>query len=208
MTRVGLQSETEPARPSVRSGRCSCGHSTSQTQFPSARPQGAESARRLRKDTQAGWSRLRKGQTHSSGKSRSGWHQIPPPCPIQCQSPFPSPPWSLPADEWLCHSMEHLHLQPRPHKSRSRVQWDDTPIEETPRRKQVKFDMDEELGNEPTLPMDLTLFFVEGMATEWDNAPSSSTPDPMDCPQTTHSHPAYIGGSQPKVPTKPSVGWP
>ena len=40
MTKAGLWSKTETARPSSRSQRCSCGHSTSQTWSPSASPWG------------------------------------------------------------------------------------------------------------------------------------------------------------------------
>ena len=63
--------------------------------------------------------------------------------------------------------MEHLHLQMRPYKSRSRAWQYDVPIEERPpRRKQVRFYLDEELGSDPMLPLHLTLFFAEGMATQ------------------------------------------
>ena len=60
--------------------------------------------------------------------------------------------------------------------------------------------MDEELGDDPMLPPDLTLFLVEGVATEQDDVPSSSTPMPMDSPQPTpsdspQSHPTCMGGA-------------
>ena len=54
MARAGLQSKTRPARPSLRSSH---GYSTSQTQSPSAGPQGQSSAKWLREDTLAEWSR-------------------------------------------------------------------------------------------------------------------------------------------------------
>ena len=121
MSRAGLQSKTGPARTSLRSWRCSCSHSASQTWSLSARPQGAKSAKRLREDTPVGWSDSRRRWTHSRRRSRLRWHQSPsPPCHIQHQSPLPSPPQSLPPDEQLSNSMEHLLLQQRPCKSRSR----------------------------------------------------------------------------------------
>ena len=76
-----------------------------------------------------------------------------------------------------------------------------SPIEDRPpRRKQVRSDVDEELGNDPTLPPGLTLFLAEGMVTLWDDSPSSSTPMPMDSPwpapsKSPQSHPAYMGGA-------------
>ena len=102
--------------------------------------------------------------------------------------------------------MEHLHLQPRPCESRSRAWSDDTPIEvRPPRRKQVRLDVDKELGNNPTFPPGLTLFLVEGAAVEWDHAPRSSTPMPLDSPKPAPSKspkscPTYGGGAWPKVP--------
>ena len=82
--------------------------------------------------------------------------------------------------------MESLPLQPRSHESRSRVWWDDGPTlaEEKP-KKQAWFNVDEELGNDTTLPLGLTLFLAEGMAEEWDDAPSSSTPMSMDSPMVS-----------------------
>ena len=54
------------------------------------------------------------------------------------------------------------------------------------RKNQVRFDVDQEFGDNPTLPQGLTLFLVEGMAKEWDDATSSSTPMPVDSPQPPH----------------------
>ena len=45
-----------------------------------------------------------------------------------------------------------------------------------PVKKQLRFNVDEDLGDDPTLPMDLTTFLEEGIAKEWDNAPSPSIP--------------------------------
>ena len=79
--------------------------------------------------------------------------------------------------------MKNLNLQPRPHKSRGRAQQDDapTPAEEKP-KKQVRFDVEGELGDDPTLPQGLTLFLAEVMAKEQEDAPSPSTPVPEDFP--------------------------
>ena len=111
--------------------------------------------------------------------------------------------------------MEDLHLQLRYHKSRSRAWWDDTPTPtegKPPRKKQVRFDVDEELGDDPTLSLCLTFFLEEGMAKEWDDAHSPSTPMPVDSQWLTPSkvpqcHPTYTGGVWPQVPAKPSTGW-
>ena len=173
--------------------------------IPLARPQGAETAKRLREDTSVTWSGSRRRQTHSR-RSRLRWHQSSSHLwPIQCQSPSSSPPWSLPADKWLSHSMEHFHLQPGPHQSRSRVQQGDTSIEERPRRKQARFDVDEELGDEPMLPTDLILFLAEDEGPEWDNTPNSPTLEPIDSPWPACSQPTHRGGARPKVSTKPST---
>ena len=110
-------------------------------------------------------------------------------------------PWNFSACNW------------GPHKSRNRVLQDDTPTraEEKP-RKQVRFDVDGSWVVIPMLPLGLTLFLADGTAAEWDDAPSSSTPMPMDSPQPAPSkspqcHPTYMGGAQPKVLAKPSADW-
>ena len=70
--------------------------------------------------------------------------------------------------------------------------------------------MDEYLGENPTLPLGLTLFLAEGTAKEQGEAPSSSTPMPMYSPWPPLSkgpqcNPTYMGGAWPKVPAKPST---
>ena len=52
------------------------------------------------------------------------------------------------------------------------------------------------------LPWDLTLFLVEGMAKEWDDAPSSSASMPIDSSwpvpsEGSQSHSTYMEGAQP-----------
>ena len=81
--------------------------------------------------------------------------------------------------------MEDLHLQTRSHESQSRVWQDDAPTlteEKQQRKKQVRFDVDGELDDDPTLPLGLTLFLVEGMAEESDDTQRPSTPMPVDSP--------------------------
>ena len=70
--------------------------------------------------------------------------------------------------------MENLKLQLKSQESKSRTQWCNASLqtEEIP-RKQVQFEVDEELSNEPNLPSDLTLFLAEGAALKQSNAPSS-----------------------------------
>ena len=70
--------------------------------------------------------------------------------------------------------------------------------------------MDEDLGDDPTLPMDLTTFLAGGTAEEQDDAPNPSTPLSMDPSLPPPSEgpqgcPIYMGGAHPKVPAKPST---
>ena len=173
---------------------------------------GAESAMWLREDHLAGW--LGSRRQCSWSKERPRWCQSPLPWwPSRYQSPYPSPQWSHPADEWFNHPLKDLHLQPRSHESWSRAWPVDapTPTEEKQwRKKQIRFDVDEELGDDPTLPPGLTLFLAEGMAKEQDDAPSCLTPMPVDSPWPPPSkgplhHSDCTGGAWPKVPTKLST---
>ena len=83
------------------------------------------------------------------------------------------------------------------------------PMEEFPSKdqtkKQVRFNVDEALGDDPTLPLDLTTFQVGCTAKEWDNTPSPSIPLSVDPPQPHCSsghqcHPTHTVGAHPKVP--------
>ena len=70
--------------------------------------------------------------------------------------------------------------------------------------------MEGELGDAPTLPQGLTLFLVEGVAKEQDDAPSPFTPVPEDSPQPPSTkgiqcHPTHTGGARPRVPAQPSA---
>ena len=50
-------------------------------------------------------------------------------------------------------------------------------------KKQVWFNMEEDLSSDPTLPTELTTFLAGVTAKEWDNDPSPSIPLSMDPPQ-------------------------
>ena len=57
----------------------------------------------------------------------------------------------------------------------------------------------------------LNLFLAEGVAEEWDDTPSPSTPMSEDSPQLPPTegpqhHPTHTGGARPKVPAQPSAG--
>ena len=59
-------------------------------------------------------------------------------------------------------------------------------------RKQVRLDMDGDLGNDPMLSQGLTLFLAKGTAEEQDDTPSPSTPMPEDSPQPSHQGPPAL----------------
>ena len=225
MARAGLQNGSGPTRPTVGSGRCSHGCSSSWAWFPSAGPWGAELAKCPRGDPLTGWSGSRRQHSHSRCRYRLKWCWSPlPKHPGRHQSPCPSPPWSHPTDKWLSCSLGDLHLHPQPRKSQSRV-WRgyahmhtaghlpplQKPMNECPPRKQKKkqvwFDVDEDLGHNPTLPTDLTTFLLGDTAKEWDNIPSPSPPLPMDPPQPPHrnGHQCYPKKAHPKVSAQPSA---
>ena len=145
-------------------------------------------------------------------------------CNIQAgiSLPLPAPQWLHPNDKWLSHSLGDLHLNPQPQESWSRVWRGDTPtytegwpyplqepMEEcSPEdwtKKQVRFNVDEDLDNDPTLAMDLTTFQEGNTAEEWDNAPIPSIPLSVDPPQLPCSgghqcHPTHTGEACLKVP--------
>ena len=171
--------------------------------FPSAGHQGMEVAKELKEDAATGQSESRRC-SHSRGRDKSRLHWIPPPqCASRCQSPSPSPPWSHHADKQLSHSMKNLDLQTRPCESKRRVQWSDapTPAEEK-MKKQVRFDVEGDLGDAPMLPQGLTLFLVEGMAEKWDDTPGLFTSIPKSSPQ-----PPLEGPQHCPFQSQPFVGW-
>ena len=80
--------------------------------------------------------------------------------------------------------------------------------EECP-KKQVRFNLNEELGGEPTLPGGVTLFLSGGEAVEWYTIPTPTTtwptntsqPDHEDGPQQSSTS---TGGARPKVQSSTS----
>ena len=70
--------------------------------------------------------------------------------------------------------------------------------------------MDEDFGDDPTPPTDLTTFLEDGSTKEWYNAPSPCIPLTVDPPQLPHDnghqlHPTHMGGAHPKTIVKPSA---
>ena len=77
--------------------------------------------------------------------------------------------------------MSDLKLQSRTQESRSKA-WQSmapTPVEEKP-KKHVRFNIDNELGGQPTLPLSMTLFLAEGETIKPSDAPISATTGPTD----------------------------
>ena len=107
--------------------------------------------------------------------------------------------------------MKNLDLQARPCESRSRVWQHNAPklAEEKP-KKQVRFDLEGNLGNTPTLPQGLTLFLVKGVAKEQDDTPDPFTSVPESSPQQPlegpQHCPTHAGGTRSKVTPQPSAG--
>ena len=172
MSRAGQQREKGPAGLPSRSQMCSWGP-VEEEQAPEVEWQNRKYGRR---------------RTYSRGRSGLRWHQSPSPShPSQHQSPSPSPPQSHPADEQLHCSLKILKLQPKSWESKSRTWWSDTsPQKEEKSREQVWFKVDEELGNEPDLPSDLTLFLAKGVTPKKRNASSltAKLPTPPKAPST------------------------
>ena len=202
--RAGLQGEPVLARSTAECRRCSCNHSASWACSPSARPQVAESTKWSREDPSAGWSVLRRWYSCSRGRDSPSQHQPPslaPNDPAWLKGSSATP-WKISTYKW----------DPVDPGSGSSEIMPPTPTEEKPwRKKQVRFDVDEELGNDHTLPEGLTLFLAEGMAEKWDDASSPYSPLSMDFPWLPPSEDpqcslTYAGGARPNIPTKPFTG--
>ena len=95
---------------------------------------------------------------------------------------------------WVISTCTHSH------ENQSRVQRGDAPthseghpsplqepMEEYPpeyqMKKQVRFNMGDDLGDDATLPTNLTTLLAGSTAEKWDDAPSPSTPLPVDASQ-------------------------
>ena len=77
-----------------------------------------------------------------------------------------------------------------------------------PVKKQVRFNLDDDLGDDPLLPTHLATFLEGNAGNEQDNAPSPSPPLIVDPPQPPcdeghQCHPTCSGGAQPKFTAKP-----
>ena len=95
--------------------------------------------------------------------------------------------------------MENLRLQPKSQESKDRAwQLKASPQKEEKPRKQFQFQVNEELGEELGLPLDLTHFLVEGAAPEQRNAPNL-TARPSTTTKIPQSSLALTGGACPKV---------
>ena len=127
--------------------------------------------------------------------------------PKQAPVTLPCPPWSHLTNEWLTHSMKDLNLYTRLWESRSRVQQSDTPTLAEKPNKQIRLDVEGDLSDDPMLPPGLTIFLVEGLAEEWDDAAGpvseeSFQPSPSEGPQC---HPTHAEGARPKALAHPSA---
>ena len=152
MARASLQSEAELARPSSRGQRHFHSCSISQACSPSAAPQGMEMAKWLKEDVLTRQLELRR-HSYSRGRDRLRWCQSSSHQHLsKCQSSSPVPHDPHPANEQLTHSMKDINLYTRPHESRSMVQWSDAPTPAEEPKKQVRFDMEGDMGDDPMLP--------------------------------------------------------
>ena len=209
MARAGLQSETRSARPPSRGQRHSHSHSVSWSCSPQPylgewrRPRDWKKTPLQDDQSWEGIPILGAGMVEVASESLSSM-------PKQVPVTLHYPPWSHPADEQLSCSMKDLNLQTRPCQSRSRAQWDDAPTLAEKLKKQVRFNVGGDLGNDPKLPQGLTLFLAEVAAEEWDDTNGPYTPMPKDSPQLPPSedplhHPTHTGGARPNVPAQPSA---
>ena len=93
--------------------------------------------------------------------------------------------------------MENLELQTKSQESKDRAWQHDASLQKGEKpRKQVQFEVDEELGDEPDLPSDLAHFLAEGTAHEQRNTPSSNARTPTPTNSSQHRL-ALTGGAQP-----------
>ena len=168
-------------------------------QSSSAELQEAEVAKHPREDPLTRWSKSRRWHSYSTSWNHLQWHwNLMPQPQSRFQSPSSSPPRSHPADEQLSCSFGDLCLHPRPWELQRRVWRGDAPThtkEHPPqqepmkectlndqKKKQVSFDVREDLGSDHTMPMELTTSFAGGTAKEQDNTPGTSTPLSVDLP--------------------------
>ena len=157
--------------------------------------------------TPMGYSAARR-HFHSRDGDRSRWGQSPSPQHLsRHQSPSPSPPQSHLANECLCCFLKDLNLYTRPHESRSRAWRSDAPTLAEKPKKQVRFEAKGDLGDDPTLALDLTLFLAEGLAEEWDNTPGTVPEESLQLPPSKGPQycPCHTGGVRPKALAHPTA---
>ena len=213
MARAGLQSKVGSA-PSARGQRHSCSYSISWACPPSSgcwrwkQPSGWKKT--PTQDNQR-WEGI---PILGAGIDQSGIKAPLLNAQSSHQSPSPSLLQSHPAAEWLSCSIIDLNLCTRPHESRSRLWESDslTPAEKP--KKQVRFEEEGDLGDDHTLLLGLTLFWVEGSAEEWDDAPVPMPEESLQLPPSNslQCHPTHTGGARPKAlshpPANQSQSWP
>ena len=79
--------------------------------------------------------------------------------------------------------MRDLKLQTRTQESQSRMQQSRPPTPVELKQKKVRFNINDELGSEPTLPPGVTPFLAKEETIEQPNAPTSTIRGPMSISQ-------------------------
>ena len=182
-----------------RSRRYSWGCSTSWTQSSSGGPQVREAAKWPREDSLPKWSGFQRQCSQLRGRSRSRWCQSPSPKHWrQSSSSSPSPqglviPASGCVSSWETWSYRTGPRGPEVGYSKVRSH----PVKESP-KKQVQFDLNEELGGKPTMSTGMTLFLSEGEAIKQHTAPISTKTGPVDALWSDHEE----GPQQSFTPTR------
>ena len=96
--------------------------------------------------------------------------------------------------------MKDLNFHTRPHKPRSRAWQNDAPMPAEKPKKQVRFDVEGDLGNDLILPPGLTLFLMECLAEEQDDAPDPVTSLPEESFQPP---PSKVPSTAPPIQKEP-----
>ena len=102
-------------------------------------------------------------------------------------------------------SVNDLYLYTRLRESRSRAWLSDAPAPVEKPKKQVRFDVEGDLGNDPTMALGLTLFLVEGSSEEQDDFPGSMPEESLQLPPSEGPQccPTHTGGARSKVLAHP-----
>ena len=99
-------------------------------------------------------------------------------------------------------------MQTGSHKSRRRAWQNDAPTPAEKPNKQVGFDVEGDLGDDPMFPLDLNIFLAEGLAEKVDDAQGTVTPMPEESLQPPPSEgpqccPTHTEGARPKASAWP-----